>query len=252
MVHINSQVNLNKFTLNISSTSESGLKFNQGEILKGQVQEIKGNGLISMNIKGKIIDALSTVEVNKGQQLFLMVDNIKDGKAILKVLTPEKLNKMENSNLSNNLKEMHLPAHDKNIQMAKKLIQHNLPLTAENLKIISKGVNLLNGVTPRNLELVGMAMAKGAPITPQTLESLVQFVEGKSNLASLTNETVNILNQMESSMTALTGSPAAATTNIQSNSSNAVFQLLNQLIETITLPANQSSASDLADVNISI
>lgn len=234
LVQINSQGNLSNLPLNISITSKTGLNFKQGEVLKGQVIEIKENGLISINIKGKIIEALSTVEVNKGQQLFLMVDNIKDGKAILKVVTPDMLNKMENANLSNTLKEMNLPSHDKNLQMAEKLIQHKLPLTAENIKIISKGLSLLNGVSPKNLELVGMAMAKGVPITKQALESLAQFVEGKSHIAGLTKETSNLLNQMASNPTT-------------PKSSTDVTRLLNELVETIKLPVEKSPASDLAN-----
>lgn len=238
---------LNKISLNISSISKSSLKFNQGETLKGLVEEIKDDGLISIKIKGQLIDVLSTVEVNKGQELYLMVDSMKDGKTILKIVIPEKLNKMDNSNLSNNLKEMNLSVDDKNIQMAKKLIQHNLPLTAENFKILSKGVNLLTGDISRNLELVGMAMSKGAPITIETLESLFQFVEGESNLASLTNETLSILNQIESHMATVRELPDTVGTNFQPDSSNAVFKLLKQLIETITLPGNERTASDLPD-----
>lgn len=247
LVQINNHVALNELTLNISNTSKAALNFDQGEILKGQVQGIKENGLVSISLKGKTIDVLSTVELVKGQQIFLMVDDMRDGKVILKILTSDMLNKMENSNLANTLKEMNLPAHDKNLQMAGKLIQHNLPVTPENIKIISKGVNLLNGIGPRNLELVGLTMAKGAPITLQTLESLVQFVDGKSNLASLTKETVSLLDQIENKMTASAGLQVVATTNIQPKSSNAVFQLLKQLIETLTLSVNQTSASDLTN-----
>ena len=54
-MQVNSQVNLNKFSLNVPSTLESGLKFNQGEILKGQVQEIKEDRLISIK-QTKIIN----------------------------------------------------------------------------------------------------------------------------------------------------------------------------------------------------
>lgn len=246
-MQINSQTLLNKFTFNIKGPSEAILNFKQGEIVKGQVQGIKENGLVSIYLKGQLIEALSTVEVIKGQQLFLMVEDINAGKVTLKILTSEILSKMENSNLSTTLKELNLPVDDKNLQIVKKLIQHNLPVSPENIRVISKGVNLLNGVTPRNLELVGIAMAKGAPITQQTLESLVQFVEGKSNLASLTKETASIISQMATSMTALSASHTAATANVQPGSSNGVFQLLKQIMESVTLTANRGSSPDLAN-----
>lgn len=245
-MQINSQTLLNKFILSISGPSESALNFKQGEILTGQVQVVNKNGLVSIYLKGQLIDAQSTVAVSKGQQLFLMVEDMKDGKITLKVLTPESLNKMENSNLATTLKAMNLPVDDKNLQMVKKLIQHNLPVTSENIRIISKGVNTLNGVTPRNLELVGMAMAKGAPITPQALESLAQFIEGKSNSASLTKETASLLGQMTSNTSVLSTSQTGGNSNVQATLSNNVFQLLKQINESMTLSVNQGSSTDLA------
>lgn len=230
-MQINNQVNLNKLSLNISSTSESGLKFKEGEILKGQVLEIKEGGLISINLKGQIIDALTRVEVIKGQDLLLIVDQIKDGKSILKVVDPHPVKKMETSNISNTLKGMNLPSNDKNLQLANKLIKHNLPVTFENIKTLSKGLNLLNSFSPKNLEIVGLAMAKGAPLTQETLEALVQFVDGKSNLASLTKETLSLISQMEG---------------MGSSQSNEGIKLLKQLVETISLPTNKSPAEDMA------
>ncbi len=246
-MQINNQSILNKFFLNISNLSESNFNFSPGEILKGQVQEIKENGLVSIYLKGKTIDAFSTIEVSKGQQLFLMVEDIKEGKIVLKILTSEILNKKENSNLSNTLKAMNLPVDDKNLQQAKKLIQKSLPVTLENIKSMSRGVSLLNESSPRSLEIVGLAMTKGVPITLQSLESFVQFFDGKSNLASLTNETFNILDKITSNGINLNTSQTAAVANIQPNSANNAFQLLNQLIKTMNLHVDERATSNLSN-----
>lgn len=192
-----SSASFNKFTLNISAPSGEGISFNKGEILKGQVQDIKNNGLISILIKGKLIEALSEVIVNKGQQLFLMVDDMKEGKVILKVLTPEMLGKIENANLSNTLKEIGLPPDQNHLLIAKKLIQHNLPVTADNIKNILKGVNILGGLTPKNLEIASLAVAKDVPINNASLTAMAQFVDGKENISSLVKELEGLIKTLE-------------------------------------------------------
>lgn len=188
---------LNKFTLNISAPSAEGVSFNKGEIIKGQVQEIRDNGLISILIKGKLIEALSEVMVNRGQQLFLMVDDMRDGKVVLKVLTPEMLGKIENANLSNTLKEIGLPSDQNHLLIAKKLIQHNLPVTADNIKNIFKGVNILGGFTPKNLEIAGLAIAKDLPVNNASLTAIAQFADGKQNISNLVKEIVGLIKTLE-------------------------------------------------------
>lgn len=196
-MNLHSPISLDNFILNVSRASGAGITFNQGEILKGQVHEIKDNGLVSIFIKGKLIEAATEIMVNRGQQLFLVVDDMKDGKVVLRVLTPELLNKIENTNIAANLREIGVNADNDNLQMSKKLIQHNLPVTADMLKNMAKAVNLLGGNTPRNLEIVGLAMAKNVPLNQPALLALAQFVEGKPDLASIARELMNILGKLD-------------------------------------------------------
>lgn len=257
-MELNSQIPLDKFVLNISTSAESGITFNKGEILKGEVQEVKGNGLVSVFIKGRLIEALSEVIVNKGQQLFLMVDEAKAGKVILKVLTPEMLEKIENRNLSTTLRDIGLPADRNNVLMAKKLIQHNLPVTAANLKTILQGVNLLGEVSAKNLELVGVAMAKDLPINKTTLSALAQFVDGKKDLAGLLKEIITILNKIEQAASP----PLRATENrlmptntmsisaeAESSKSQTSGTLLNKPSETTPISIQQQVIADKATVH---
>ena len=92
-----------------------------------------------------------------------------------------------------------------------------------------------------------MAIAEDVPITLETLESLFQFVEGESNLASLSKEMTDLLSEMEGNMTDLERSQAGATTNSKLSSSGDALNLLRDLVETISLDANQSSSLDLTD-----
>ncbi len=212
-MELNNQVFLNKFILNLAKASDEGISFNKGELLKGQVQEVKENGLVSIFIKGKLIEALSEVMVNKGQQLFLMVDDMKEGRVVLKVMTPELLSKAENANLAGTLKEIGVPPDQANLQIAKKLIQHNLPVNSESLKAMAKGVSFLGEATAKNLEIVGTAMANNTPISKPVLSALASFVDNKADLASLAKELINILNRMEGNAS----TPRPAMVNIAPN-----------------------------------
>ncbi len=196
LVNLHSQISLDNFVLNLSRGDGKGISFKQGEIVKGQVHDIKGNGLISIYLKGRLIEAATEVLVSKGQELFLLVDDMKDGQVFLRVLTPELLSKIENTNIAANLREIGINAGDNNIQMAKKLIQHNLPVTKDTLENMARGINILGGSTPRNLEVVGLAMAQNVPLTPQSLTTLVQFVDGKVDLAQVSKELMKIVNKL--------------------------------------------------------
>ena len=136
----NSQLYLNKIMLNITTSKDQNLNFVKGEVLRGMVQDIKADGLVSLFIKGQMIDAVSEVLVQPGQQLQLMVEDFRDGRAYLKVLTPQLMERIENSNISLNLTEIGVPAKEENIMMARKLLHYKLPVTSNNLNLMSKAM----------------------------------------------------------------------------------------------------------------
>ncbi|MDD2621021.1 MAG: hypothetical protein PHC92_10175, partial [Syntrophomonadaceae bacterium] len=192
-----SQVFLNKVMLNIATSKDQGLNLVKGEVLRGVVQEVKADGLVSLLIKGQVIDAVSEVPVKPGQQLQLMVEDFRDGKTYLKALTPELLERIENSNLAVNLKDIGAAAKDTNIVMAKKLLAHNLPVTVNNLNELSKGMNLLGGVNARNLEITAFAMQRGIIINQHNLNSLAQFTAPGSSLTQLVKDILQNLASLE-------------------------------------------------------
>ncbi len=238
-MNLHSQISLDNFVLNVSRADGKGITFNQGEILKGEVSELKGNGLISIFIKGRLIEAATEVLVNKGQQLFLLVDDMKDGKVILRVLTPELLSKIENTNIAVNLKNIGINADENNIQMAKKLIQHNLAVTSDMLKSMARGINILGENTPRNLEVVGLAMAKNVPLTPQSLTALVQFVEGKIDLAQITKDLMNLINKLN--QTASTAKDSAIPASETRGTQNPTTRLDTPMPDNVNVRTEESS-----------
>ncbi|MDD3889120.1 MAG: hypothetical protein PHR65_04275, partial [Syntrophomonadaceae bacterium] len=170
------QVSLTRMMLNIAKPQDQGLSLARGEILKGVVQDVRADGLVMIMLKGQLIEAASEVMVKPGEQLYLVVDDFRNGKAYLKVLTPQGIEKMENASISASLQEMGLPAKDEYVAMARKLLQHNLPVTGDNLKSLARGVSMLGGFTGRNLEIATFALARELPLNQQTLLALLQHI----------------------------------------------------------------------------
>ena len=190
------QVSLTRMMLNITTPSDQGISFSRGEILQGSVQEVRADGLVMMFLKGRLIEAATEVMVKPGQQLFLMVDDFRDGKTYLKVLNPERVEKLENANISANLQSMGMPVKEENVMFARKLLQHNLPVTPQNLSEVQKGVNILGAANPRNLEIVTLALSRGLPLNQQVLNALLQFTDPGSDLGKLLKNLIQNLNQL--------------------------------------------------------
>ena len=192
----NNQVSLTRMMLNIATPSDQGISFSRGEILQGGVQEVRADGLVMMFLKGRLIEAATEIMVKPGQQLFLMVDDFRDGKTYLKVLNPERMEKLENANISANLQSMGMPVKEENVLFARKLLQHNLPVTPQNLNEMQKGVNILGAANPRNLEIVTLALARGLPLNPQVLNALLQFTDPGSDLSTQLKNLIQNLTQI--------------------------------------------------------
>ena len=193
----NSQLYLNKIMLNITTSKDQNLNFVKGEVLRGMVQDIKADGLVSLFIKGQMIDAVSEVLVQPGQQLQLMVEDFRDGRAYLKVLTPQLMERIENSNISLNLTEIGVPAKEENIMMARKLLHYKLPVTSNNLNLMSKAMVILGGANEKNAEIVAFSMARKLPLDAPTLKSLAQFLMPANDVSKLAGNLDKGLLQLE-------------------------------------------------------
>jgi len=149
-----------------------------------------------ITIKGQTIEAMTEVPVQPGQQLYLKVDDFRDGKTFLKVVTPQAMEVIENANLSANLLDMGMPAKEENIAMARKLLEYNMPVTASNLNEMAKGVKLLGSATPRSLEIVAFVMSRNLPVDAATLKALEQYTLPDSNIAKLVQSVMQSLREL--------------------------------------------------------
>jgi|GEM_PF-1789022 len=190
------QVSLTRTMLNISTPDNQGLNFSQGEIVKGVVQEVHTDGTLIITIKGQTIEAMTEVQVQPGQQLYLKVDDFRDGKTFLKVVTPQAMEVIENANLSANLLNMGISAKEENVAMARKLLEYNMPVTANNMSEMAKGVKLLGAATPRSLEIVAFVMSRNLPVDASTLKAMEQYTLPGSNIAKLIQSVVQSLREL--------------------------------------------------------
>jgi hypothetical protein len=199
-----SQVSFNKTMLSLTAPQGDNLSFNKGELLQGTVQEVKDDGLVLLFIKGKLVEAASEVLVKTGQQLYLMVDEYRDGKTYLKVVTPQLLNDIENSNLSANLRSQGWAGSPDNIQMARKLLDYNLPVTASNLGNISRAAKMLGGYNHQNLETAVFALSRNIGPNQAALNAVAQLISHKaSDVLSLFRDAIQVLNLLNTADNAL-------------------------------------------------
>lgn len=216
------QVSLTRMMLNIATPSGQGISFSRGEILQGSVQEVRADGLVMMFLKGRLIEAATEVMVKPGQQLFLMVDDFRDGKTYLKVLNSERIEKLENANISANLKSMGIPVKEETVLFARKLLQHNLPVTPQNLNEMQKGVNILGVSNPSSLEIVTLALSRGLPFSQQVLNALLQFTDPGSDISKLLRNLIQNLNQLSRYEGSAINQPANNRTSKQSGGERPV------------------------------
>ncbi len=177
-------VSSNKVVLNIRTPQGGEVPLNKGEVLQAQVQDVGEDGLVTIMVKGKSVEAATEVPVKPGQQLLLMVDDVRNGKTYLKVVTPELMGKIENANISANLLDMGITAKEDTILLSRKLLQYNLPVNQNNLNELNKNVKLLGGMNARNLEIAAFALSRGIG-GKAALESLTQFLAPQANTAKL-------------------------------------------------------------------
>ncbi|HWP98460.1 MAG TPA: hypothetical protein VN426_16580 [Syntrophomonadaceae bacterium] len=205
-----SPVFLTSSTLNINIPSTQGLILNKGEVVKGIIQEVKADGNLALLIQGKLLEAFSEVPVEKGQQVQLLVDDFREGRTYLKIMTPEGFNHLVEDKIVSSLKTMGVNSGSESLAMAKKLLQYNIPVTRETLSELGRGIKILGGFTPRNIEIAAVSMAGGAPTEPATLTALAHYFSGDTDLGRVFENLMQIFIEPEFSDDTPSGWPSGA------------------------------------------
>ncbi len=203
-----SQVSLTNLMLNIKSNNAPGLVLNKGEIVGGLVQEVKSDGNISLLIQGKLVEALSEVSVEKGQQVFLSVEDFKDGRIYLKLVTADTLAQWGESSLAESLKTIGFNADPQNLTLAKKLLQYGLPATRDNINEASRGLKVLGGYSHQNVELAVLTMAGKLPLDEPTLITISHYFSAVQDMGKLVENLSQALDKNIDTVSNSTQTPA--------------------------------------------
>lgn len=191
-----SQVSLTSFSLNLNRTLEQGLVLNKGEMVSGLIQEVKPDGMLALLIKGKLVEAFSEVRVSQGEQVFLSVEDFREGRTYLKLITPEALGQQRESGLALNLQKLGVDPAEANLVIAKKLIQYNLPVTRDNIMEASRAVKILGGYSQENTEVAVLSRAARLPTNEFTLKALASFLKEPDDVGRLVGNLIQLLGDM--------------------------------------------------------
>ncbi|KUG04637.1 hypothetical protein ASZ90_017998 [hydrocarbon metagenome] len=183
--------------MNVSTPAEQGLSLNKGEILQGSVHSIKDGGLLTLLLKGRIIEAVTQVPVNSGEQLFLQVDGIRDGRIYLKILTPIELQQAQSTNLASSLLDIGVAPGKENLMIARVLLDNALPVTADNISSVSRGAAILGGLLEENVQAAAFALSRGIKTDLQLLPAVKQLLDPKSNLARIVESLIKNITNLE-------------------------------------------------------
>jgi|LSQX01.2.fsa_nt_gb hypothetical protein len=188
----------NKVFLNINhpAAQQRGLVFNQGDILRGLVQDMNTSGMARVLIQGQLIEATAEAAVRPGQNLHLLVEEVQPGRIILKILTPEALSRLEMSNLASLIKEMGITANENNLQLARSLLDHQLPVNRASLGQAAQIVQYLGENTPQNIATAALAMKYQLPVNSALLERLVSFFKADPDFAKVYQQLSRLIGQL--------------------------------------------------------
>lgn len=239
-----SQVSLAS-TLSLNDGTAPGLTLSKGELVNGLVQNVRPDGMLVLMIKGKLVEAFSEVSVEQGQNIYLSVDDFREGKTFLKVITPDVLTLQRETSLSRNLVSLGINPDNSGVALAKKLVQYNLPVTRENLTEASRALKILGGFSSRNVEIAVFALAKGIPSSEAAIKSLSFFLNSDTDIGKLVNGLINLLGELPDNMVFLP--PSAANTNVREATQNLLLSGLKSLPVQAGVP-EQVYNTGLADI----
>jgi hypothetical protein len=186
--------------INHPAAQQRGLVFNQGDILRGLVQDTNTAGTARVLIQGQLIEATAEAQVRPGQNLHLLVEEVQAGRIILKILTPEALNLLEMSNLASQLREIGITPNENNLQLARSLLDHQLPINRATLGQAAQIVQHLGDNTPQNIATAALVMKYQMPVNSALLERLVSFFESNPDFTGAYQQLNRLVEQLSQVM----------------------------------------------------
>ncbi|MGE5380232.1 MAG: hypothetical protein ACM3NT_04095 [Methylocystaceae bacterium] len=169
-------LSFNRQAGDIKLTPEATLKLQAGDVVRGLVQAINNDGTVQLMVRGKSVIAETQVPLQAGQELYLQMDRMENGKLYLRVVDPQGQAELPDLALRGLLTKIGLKADDLSSTIARKLIAYNMPVTKENIEAVIKMSNLIGAENGRVLEAATYALSRNSRINnPENLANLVEF-----------------------------------------------------------------------------
>ena len=249
----NNLVSLNRVFLNLNNpAAQHTLVLTEGDILRGLVKDMDANGTVRVLIQGQLIEATAGAKVTMGQNLHLLVEEVKPGRIILRILTPEALDRVEQANLASQLRELGITPSESNIRLASSLLEHQLPVNRTTMGQAVQVLQHLGFNTVESAKTAALAVKYNLPLNQALLERLMSFLKADNDFAQIYQQLSRMLEQsmptrgsavplvsVESDVARYSAGSQPA---MQSTTSNTGFELTST-----TSAATTSSASPVAN-----
>jgi hypothetical protein len=190
------RVNLeNIINRNINISKLSQVKVNnliKGEIIKGDIQDVKLNNILikladGTNLMAKL--TMDNMEFSIGQKMSFQVKDANTEQILLKPVINEDYNPKSNK-LLQVLDEASVVANEKNIEIVSKLLDNNMPIDKD---FINNIIKLTNKFKDTSIDKLITLVKNNIPVTQENIEQLNNYEQGNN---SMKQEIISLANRM--------------------------------------------------------
>lgn len=249
----NNLVSLNRVFLNLNNpAAQHTLVLTEGDILRGLVKDIDANGTVRVLIQGHLIEAIAEAKVSLGQNLHLLVEEVQPGRIILRILTPEALDRVEQANLASRLRELGITPNESNIRLASLLLEHQLPVNRTTMGQAVQVLQHLGVNTVESAKTAALAVKYNLPLNQALLERLMSFLKADNDLAQIYQQLSRMLGKSmptRGSAVPLTSAGSDVTRYIAGSQPTVQPTNINADVELTSTPSAATPSSALPGAN---
>ncbi|MFY9323781.1 MAG: hypothetical protein GX176_01355 [Syntrophomonadaceae bacterium] len=249
----NNLVSLNRVFLNLNNpAAQHTLVLTEGDILRGLVKDIDANGTVRVLIQGHLIEAIAEAKVSLGQNLHLLVEEVQPGRIILRILTPEALDRVEQANLASRLRELGITPNESNIRLASLLLEHQLPVNRTTMGQAVQVLQHLGVNTVESAKTAALAVKYNLPLNQALLERLMSFLKADNDFAQIYQQLSRMLGKSmptRGSAVPLTSAGSDVTRYIAGSQPTVQPTNINADVELTSTPSAATPSSALPGAN---
>lgn len=175
-------------------------QFLDGEVVKGEVIDIKGLVATILTEKGETLQGqLQNIgQLSIGEERSFLVKN--DEGIVKFAIIAENDDVLFEKNLKNELIKQGISTDAKTIELVKNLLKNELPINKETISLLNRAVTLL-GKDSESLEKAMYLLKNEIPVNSKNANMLNQFFSKEINSLNNTNTILNDINSLKNGQT---------------------------------------------------